>query len=318
MLTPNNKSVVTIFILLAALALAACQAETRETDTDGTLPSPVVKVMDDAAQAVNPSSGNDIAAETGQNGQDAQPSPAGLVTVGNGPGVANHSQLADSAAELSQEEIDALMYMREEEKVARDIYLFLFEQWGQPVFQNIAASEQAHMDSVLGLMDLYGLTDPAASEAGVFTNSELQTLYDQLVDQGSMSAADALKVGALIEEVDILDLEIRLADSTNAQIVQVFNNLLRGSANHLRAFVTNLERLTGEIYEPQVMSLEEYQAIMSGSIQPGGNGNGYGGGANASGGNTGNGGAYGSGGANGGAGATGRGGRGNGQGQAAG
>ena len=60
----------------------------------------------------------------------------------------------------------------------------------------------------------------------------------------------------------------------NADILQVFNNLEKGSDNHLRAFVSTLETQTGETYEPQYLSVDEYQAILSGSA---GNGNGRGG-----------------------------------------
>ena len=48
-------------------------------------------------------------------------------------------------------------------------------------------------------------------------------------------------MGAAIEEIDILDLQERLAQTDNADIQQVFNNLLNGSYNHLRAFVSTLE-----------------------------------------------------------------------------
>lgn len=113
--------------------------------------------------------------------------------------------------------------MREEEKLAHDVYAALYEIWGLPVFQNIAVSEQAHTDSVLGLLQAYGLADPAAGNGpGQFSDPTLQNLYDQLMAQGSQSLLDALRVGATIEEVDILDLQARLAQTTNAAITQVY------------------------------------------------------------------------------------------------
>jgi hypothetical protein len=158
-----------------------------------------------------------------------------------------------------------------------------------PVFQNIAGSEQAHMDSVLMLLDQYGLADPAAGkDLGEFSNPLFQSLYEQLVEQGSLTLGDALKVGATIEELDIVDLEERLAQTGNEYIIQVYTNLLAGSENHLRAFVSNLERQTGEVFQPAYLDQEAYQAIVGGTTGQGG-GNGRFGGGNGGGGNAGNG-----------------------------
>lgn len=187
---------------------------------------------------------------------------------------------AASIADLSAEEADALLFMREEEKLARDVYLALYEKWGLQTFQNIANSEQAHTDAVMNLLDRYGLEDPAPAQAGVFTNPELQALHTQLVARGSQSLAEAIKVGAAIEEIDILDLQERLAQTDNADIQQVFNNLLKGSTNHLRAFANAFQTRTGETYQPQYLSPEAYQALLSGSAvgqgsrRGGGNGQG--------------------------------------------
>jgi hypothetical protein len=175
------------------------------------------------------------------------------------------------ASELNAEEAAALAYMREEEKLAHDVYVTLFAQWGLPVFQNISQSEQTHTDAVKALLDRYELTDPASSSVGVFSNPDLQALYNDLVTRGSQSLADALKVGAAIEEIDILDLDARQAQTDNADIQQVFANLRSGSENHLRAFATTLQTQTGETYQPQYFSPEAYQTILSGSA---GNGQG--------------------------------------------
>ncbi|AGK60703.1 Uncharacterized protein conserved in archaea [Archaeoglobus sulfaticallidus PM70-1] len=162
---------------------------------------------------------------------------------------------------LSQDEIDGIMYMREEEKLARDVYLALYDKWGLQIFSNIARSEQMHMDAVLALIKKYNLTDPA-KDVGEFTNPHLQELYDNLVEQGSKSEVDALKVGALIEEVDIKDLKDWLAKNDNEDIELVYDNLMRGSENHLRAFTSVLKNY-GVTYEPQVISEDEYQEIIN-------------------------------------------------------
>jgi hypothetical protein len=179
---------------------------------------------------------------------------------------------------ITDEEADSLIFMREEEKLARDVYLTLYDVWGTAVFNDIASSEQIHMDAILTLIDQYGLVDPAAGNAvGVFINPYLQALYNQLIATGNQSLVNALTVGATIEEIDIIDLDEYIAATTNQAIIEVYTSLLAGSENHLRAFVPLLEQLTGETYIPQYLSQAQYDAIMSADgsgQQGGGNGNG--------------------------------------------
>ncbi len=49
---------------------------------------------------------------------------------------------------LSAEEIAGLVYMWEEEKLARDSYLLLDEEWDLMIFASISVSEQRHMNAV--------------------------------------------------------------------------------------------------------------------------------------------------------------------------
>jgi hypothetical protein len=187
----------------------------------------------------------------------------------NGDATITSSAVKDSPAELpastlDDAEVEGLLYMREEEKLARDVYLTLYEKWGLPIFQNITNSEQRHMDAVKTLLDRYDIEDPAAgNDVGVFANPALQELYDQLIQQGSQSVADALRVGAAIEEIDILDLEERIAQTDKADIRRVYENLMRGSRNHLRAFASNLDRRAGETYRPQYLSQAAYESIVN-------------------------------------------------------
>jgi hypothetical protein len=189
---------------------------------------------------------------------------------GNGNGTGT-SVLDIPASELSADEAAALLFMREEEKLARDVYNFLYTTWSQPTFQNIAASEQKHMDEIKALLDRYGLADPAL-EPGQFTDPNLQALYTQLTAQGSLSLADALKVGAAIEEIDIRDLQTRLAQTDNADIQQVYNNLMSGSYSHLQAFTSVLLTQTGETYQPQYLSADQYQSILANAASQGNQG----------------------------------------------
>jgi hypothetical protein len=177
--------------------------------------------------------------------------------------------------ELSGQEVEGLLYMREEEKLARDVYLTLYETWDLPVFQNIANSEQTHMDAVKTLIDRYGLDDPVAgNDIGEFSDPTLQSLYDDLTASGQESLTAALRVGAAIEEIDIIDLEEYIAQTDEADIVRVYENLMRGSRNHLRAFVSTLERQEGESYQPEYLEQDTYDGILSASVERGANGSG--------------------------------------------
>lgn len=191
---------------------------------------------------------------------------------------------------LSQDEIDGLLLMREEEKLARDVYQTLYDTWGIRIFANIAQSEQTHTEAVRDLLEKYNLTDPVTDDTiGVFVNQDMQTLYDSLTEEGKLSEVDALRVGATIEDLDINDLEDLLEQTDNEDITLVYENLARGSRNHLRAFTRQLTN-RGETYEPSYITLEEYEAIITSSQETGsgsGGGMGTGGGHNGGGGNRG-------------------------------
>ena len=173
-----------------------------------------------------------------------------------------------AGSDLTAEEVADLLHMREEEKLARDVYLALYDKWQQPVFQNIAGSEQTHMDAIATLLATYGIDDPVAQtgdQRGVFTDANLQALYAQLVEQGSASLVNALTVGATIEDLDIKDLNEAIARSSHTDIISTYENLKMGSENHMRAFVRNLNA-QGADYTPQFISMDEYQQILAGSM----------------------------------------------------
>ena len=144
---------------------------------------------------------------------------------------------------LTDDEIHWMTYMREEEKVARDVYLYLNDTWNLRIYTNIAASEQTHMDAIKNLLDKYSIPDPAAGKGiGEFTDPDLQKLYDDLILQGSVSKVEALKVGVIIEETDIDDLNEGIVTARHNDIKTVYSNLLQGSLNHLDAFEFNLAK----------------------------------------------------------------------------
>lgn len=170
---------------------------------------------------------------------------------------------------LDAQEAATLTFMREEERLARDVYVEMDGLWSLLPFASIATSEQQHMDAIKVQMDKYGLADPSDPNAtGVFADGELQQLYTDLVDRGDDSYLAALQVGALIEEVDIEDLEVAIEATDNADLQKVYDNLLRGSRNHLRAFVAEIER-QGVVYVAQHLDQAAVDAIVDSPMERG-------------------------------------------------
>ncbi len=197
----------------------------------------------------------------------APPPPARVVTIAGRATVA--AAPAAPGSGLSRHEIAHMRYMREEEKLAHDVYQLLADHWGDPVFARIAQAEQRHTDAVLGLLVRYGVPDPAAgNRAGQFTDPGLAALYAELADKGRRSPADAWTVGGLIEEVDIADLENATASTTRPDIIHVYRTIHRGSRNHLRAFAGALAR-NGIPYRPQKLAAAEVQAIVASPMENG-------------------------------------------------
>jgi hypothetical protein len=170
---------------------------------------------------------------------------------------------------LSDAEKNSLILMREEEKMARDVYTTLYAKWGSRPFSNISSSEQTHMDAVLVLLKKYDIADPVGTNGvGVFQNATMQNLYKQLTELGNKSSLDAFKVGATIEDLDIFDLKRLSTQVDNKDILYVYGNLERGSRSHMRAFNRNIQNL-GSVYVPQYISQAEFDAIVSGSMETG-------------------------------------------------
>ena len=168
-----------------------------------------------------------------------------------------------SSTPTTEEEQEHMAFMREEEKLARDVYLKMHDTWGMAVFYNIAQSEKVHTDAVKAKIEKYGLVDPVIDDTvGVFQNHDLAVLYDALIQQGSVSAIDALWVGCAIEEIDIIDLQNAIDDAEHDDIARVYQNLQMGSHNHLRAFVAQLEQ-NGIEYKAQYLTPEAVDAILN-------------------------------------------------------
>lgn len=164
---------------------------------------------------------------------------------GSGQTLSKEQILQLPVSETTAEVAEGLKFMREEEKLARDIYQKLNERWNARVFANITASEQQHMDAIAVLLERYGLDDPAAGTgAGTYRDPGLQALYNTLLAKGSASLKDAMEVGILIEETDIEDLDTHSAAvEAGTDIAFVYSRLRQGSVNHLNAFTRNRQRL---------------------------------------------------------------------------
>ena len=166
------------------------------------------------------------------------------------------------AAVLTEEEIVDLLQLREEEKLARDVYLYTYEKYGLNISQNIGNSEQTHMDRVLQILSEFDLEDPADTAAGVFNDVTLQELYDQLTAKVDLSIADALTVGAAIEDLDIDDIEYFLQRTTKESISNMYENLQCGSRNHLRSYYSRIVA-DGGSYSPEYISQSQFDAIIN-------------------------------------------------------
>jgi len=168
-----------------------------------------------------------------------------------------------SKIELSEQEIYSLMHLREEEMLAYDVYTFLSGLYDVPIFRNIANSEMIHTTMVKELIDKYELEDPALDhKSGVFRDEDIQELYDGLTEKGKVSYKDAIEVGLTIEDLDINDLEMALEhDVDNEDIAEVYNSLLMGSKNHMKAFFFHAKSNDIE-YIPQYISQEHFLEIV--------------------------------------------------------
>jgi len=159
----------------------------------------------------------------------------------------------------------ALLFMLEEEKLARDTYIYLNDLWAINQFANITKSEQTHMDAIANLLTQNEIAYTVLPE-GEFKNEDLQNLYNQFVIDGKVDKVSAFKIGATIEDLDIVDLQDLMDTIKNTDIISVFKSLQCGSRNHLRSFIKGLENIGGT-YSPKFLTQAEYNAILSGSSE---------------------------------------------------
>ena len=163
---------------------------------------------------------------------------------------------------LTHEEIDDLLFLREEEKLARDVYLYSYNKYNVQIFKNISNSEIQHMNNVLQLLNKYNLQDSASPNIGEFNNVTLQSIYNELIIQSDISLLEALKVGDKIEDLDIRDIGLNEARTSKLDILSLYSTLKCGSRNHLRNFNNQVLQNNG-FYIPEFISQEEFNDIIS-------------------------------------------------------
>ena len=195
---------------------------------------------------------------TAQNGQGTGAQDGGAIDVNSYP-----------MSTLTQDLKDAIAYMGNEERLAYDVYMNLYDYHNinnniqVMQLQNIAQnSEKTHVGIVQALVQKYdlGVDDLSNVETAVADNSvafedmprgvydipAIQELYDFLYDKGIASKQAALEVGCMVEVVDIDDLDeyIELAEESNAtDVIDAFNILRDGSYSHYWAFDKGLKNM---------------------------------------------------------------------------
>ncbi|CAB4894914.1 unannotated protein [freshwater metagenome] len=259
---------------VAMLSLVAVSCSSDASDTAGSIAGTTAPA--DAATTTTPAFATaTTAAATAPTTAGTGPGPGqhgnGPLTVtSDGSSHVQHERMQDGLSalpldNLSTADREGLIYMREEEKLAHDVYQVLADTWNRPIFTNIATAEATHTDAVMLLLSRHSILDPSATRPpGEFQNATLQGLYGQFTTRGAASLIEALRVGAEIEDLDIADLRAR-ATST-ADITLVYDNLELASRNHLRAFVAELAKL-GVTYQPVHLPQADYDSIIASPIE---------------------------------------------------
>lgn len=163
---------------------------------------------------------------------------------------------------LSKDVAEGLRLMYEEEKLAHDVYVTLYQKWQIRNFANISQTEIRHQQAIKQLLDNYQISYPELQAHGQFGNQELQKAYDELSEKGLQNEEQALRVGAYVEEMDIDDLIQLTTSELPDDIKATYEWLTMGSRNHLRAFCRAMTR-RGIHYEPQILSQSDFEAIIN-------------------------------------------------------
>ena len=105
---------------------------------------------------------------------------------------------------LTENDKAGLIKLREEEKLAFEVYSFLDEMWDHHVFNNIKQSEARHGELLKGLLDQFSIKDPYIATKGQYANTQMQKLYQDLTTKGSKSLITASTIGPAGTSIIIL------------------------------------------------------------------------------------------------------------------
>jgi len=154
----------------------------------------------------------------------------------------------------------SLAYMWNEERLAQDLYLNLYNVNSDAIqLYNIALKSEAyHIELVENLVKAYDLNitnlvdytqnyseaELKAMPAGTYGVTAIQDLYNTLYNNGAASVQASLEVGCMVEVTDIDDLDKYIIDAKeNQALIDTFNLLKDGSYSHYWAFDRALKNL---------------------------------------------------------------------------
>jgi hypothetical protein len=166
---------------------------------------------------------------------------------------------------LSPAETKALINVHDNQKLSLFVYDSLFAIWGINPFGNIRYAEDQHVHFLDDVAENYALV---LDENGISNNNpgfitqQAETIYQESISKGSLSVVDALKRGALLEEMSLLVLHEAKAVTIKSDLLHTFDILAMGSKNHLQAFNKRL-KMYGVNYEPGILEPKDFKNIIN-------------------------------------------------------
>jgi len=166
---------------------------------------------------------------------------------------------------LSPAETKALINLHDNQKLSLFVYDSLFAIWGINPFGNIRSAESQHVDFLVDVAENYSVIldkNGSTDNKPGFTTPQAETIYHESISKGSLSVIDALKRGALLEEMSLLALHEAKAVTIKSDLLHTFDILAMGSKNNLQAFNKRL-KMYGITYEPGLLDQKDFKNIIS-------------------------------------------------------
>jgi hypothetical protein len=213
------------------------------------------RALDGSAQQVQARAGGGRMANANgrtANGRNADGGGANAVEnqgAGRGPaedgsrGAGNCEDCDIEMGSVTPVQIEDLVFMANEEKMAHDVYVAFAELYDVPTFERVAESESIHQLAVDTVLERYGIENSTTDlPVGEFSNDDIAALYDQLIEQGSASLDEALAASVLIEQTDVADLAERMAgiEESAPDVFAMYAHLQTASEHHRAAFERQL------------------------------------------------------------------------------